>query len=148
MAKGKYQKWLEEDNLIKLQGWARDGLTDKQIAHNIGITEQTLNVWKKKFPSFFEALKKGKEVVDIEVENALLKRALGYRYNEVKQKTIKGVVVETQVTTKEIPPDVAACVVWLKNRKPKIWRDKVDHDNNDALNKLDKVLNELDRAIG
>lgn len=83
MAKGKYHDWLTEDGLIKLEGWARDGLTDKQIAHNIGVTEQTLNVWKKKYPSLFESLKRGKEVIDRQVENALLKRALGYEYEEV-----------------------------------------------------------------
>ena len=84
MAKGKYSEWLEPEKLIIIEGWARDGLTDKQIAKNIGVSEQTLNVWKNRFPSFLESLKKGKEVVDREVENALLKRALGYEYTEVK----------------------------------------------------------------
>lgn len=84
MAKGKYKEWLTPEGLLKLEGWARDGLTDKQIAENIGITEQTLNVWKKSYPSFSESLKRGKEVVDRQVENALLKRALGYTYNEDK----------------------------------------------------------------
>lgn len=82
MAKGKYQEWLTDEGLIQIEGWARDGLTDKQIAYNIGITEQTLNNWKNSYPSFFESLKKGKEVVDRQVENALLKRALGYEYTE------------------------------------------------------------------
>ena len=64
---------MTEEGLLQLEAWARDGLTDKQIAHNIGITEQTLNNWKKSYPSFFESLKRGKDVVDIQVENALLK---------------------------------------------------------------------------
>ena len=72
--KGKYHDWITKEGLLKIEGWARDGLTDKQIAHNIGITEQTLNNWKKRFPSLFEALKRGKEVIDRQVENALLKR--------------------------------------------------------------------------
>lgn len=59
-----------------LEGWARDGLTDEQIAHNAGITAATLYEWKKKYPEISEALKKGKEVVDFEVENALLQTAL------------------------------------------------------------------------
>lgn len=84
MAKGKYQEWLEPEGLLKLESWARNGLTDKQIAHNIGISEQTLNNWKKAYPSFLETLKRGKEVIDIEVENALLKRALGYSCSEEK----------------------------------------------------------------
>lgn len=88
MAKGKYAEWLTKEGLLKIEGWARDGLTDKQISHNIGITEQTLNNWKKKYPSFFESLKKGKEVVDLEVENSLLKRALGYEYKEKTAKVV------------------------------------------------------------
>src|SRR5690554_2532366 len=81
--RGKYLDWITPEGLLKIEGWARDGLVDKQIAQNIGITEQTLNVWKKKYSSLSESLKKGKEVVDRQVENALLKRALGYKYDEV-----------------------------------------------------------------
>lgn len=88
MAKGKYQQWITKEGLLKLEGWARDGLTDKQIAHNIGVTEQTLNVWKNKYPSLYESLKKGKEVVDREVENALLKRALGTTTVEKQSKMV------------------------------------------------------------
>ena len=76
MAKGKYQRWLEPDGLLLLEGWARDGLTDEQIAGNIGITATTLYEWKNRFPEISEALKKGKEVVDYQVENALLSSAL------------------------------------------------------------------------
>ncbi|EOI58853.1 hypothetical protein [Enterococcus gilvus] len=82
MAKGKYQEWITEDGLLVLEGWARDGLTDEQLAHNIGIAAGTLYDWKNKYPEISEALKKGKEVVDVQVENALLKRALGYHYTE------------------------------------------------------------------
>ncbi|TWT04615.1 helix-turn-helix domain-containing protein [Planomicrobium sp. CPCC 101079] len=83
MAKGKYLEWITEEGLTLLNGWARDGLTDEQIAHNIGISRSTLNEWKKKYPDISDTLKKGKEVVDRQVENALLKRALGYDYEEV-----------------------------------------------------------------
>ena len=71
MAKGKYEKWLKEEILLLLEGWARDGLTDEQIAKNIGIGERTLYEWKEKYPQISQSLKKGKEVVDYEVENAL-----------------------------------------------------------------------------
>lgn len=84
----KYTYWLTEEGLALIEGWARDGLTDKQIAHNIGIAEQTLNVWKKQFSSFSESLKKGKEVVDRQVENALLKKALGFTYTERTAKVV------------------------------------------------------------
>lgn len=80
MAKGKYQEWLTPDGITRLEAWARDGLTDEQLAAKIGIAAATLYDWKNKYPGISEALKRGKEVVDIEVENALLKRALGYDY--------------------------------------------------------------------
>lgn len=84
MAYGKYEQWLTKEGLLKLEGWARDGLTDEQIAKNMGISRSTLNDWKKKYPDISDTLKRAKEIVDIQVENALLKRALGYRYNEDK----------------------------------------------------------------
>ena len=83
MAKGKYEYWLTPEGLLKLEGWARDGLTDEQIAQNIGISRSTLNAWKERYSDISDTLKKGKEVVDRKVENALLKRALGYTYNAV-----------------------------------------------------------------
>src|SRR5690554_393026 len=131
--KGKYHDWLTEEGLTKLEGWARDGLTDEQIAHNIGIAVGTLYDWKNRFPEFSEALKKGKEVVDIQVENALLKRALGYEYEETK------VIVETdgrkrvERIKKHVLPDVTAQIFWLKNRRPGVWRDKHEIDYSDKV---------------
>ena len=130
MAKGKYQEWLEPDGLLRLEAWARDGLTDEQIASNCDITATTLYDWKNRFPAISEALKRGKEVVDIQVENALLKRALGYRYDEVTREkrsdpaTGFSALVITKKVTKEVLPDVTAQIIWLKNRRPDKWRDR------------------------
>ena len=123
-AKGKYADWITPEGLLKIEGWARDGLIDEQIAQNIGIRATTLYEWKKRFPQFSEALKRGKEVVDRQVENALLKRALGYEYEEVKEKFEGGILTERTVTKKEVVADTTAQIFWLKNRKPDIWRDK------------------------
>ena len=127
MAKGKYQKWLEPEGLLKIEGWARDGLTDEQIAHNMGISRDTLIQWKKKYSDISDTLKKGKEVVDRAVENALLKRALGCT---VKEKTTmydeNGEKTSERVVEKDVPPDTTAQIFWLKNRKPEEWRDKRD----------------------
>ena len=120
----KYNEWITEEGLLKIEGWARDGLTDEQIANNIGIRRPTLYDWKNKYPDISDALKKGKEVIDRQVENALLKRALGYEYVETtKELTDLGLTVTKQVT-KQVSPDTTAQIFWLKNRKPKEWRDK------------------------
>ncbi|WP_455920112.1 transposase [Priestia megaterium] len=142
MAKGKYEKWITEEGLVLLEGWARDGLTDEQIAHNVGVSRSTLNDWKKKYPDISDALKKGKEVVDLQVENALLKRALGYEYEEITQesqwneKTNKYELIITKSVKKRQAPDTTAQIFWLKNRRPDKWRDKqdVEHTGDMDLN--------------
>ena len=113
-----------KDKLALVQGWARNGLTNDQIAHNLGINRTTLYKYQQKYEDFANALKKGKEVVDFEVENALLKRALGYDYIEVKEEIENGVVTKVTRTTKHVSPDVGAAAFWLKNRKPTEWRDR------------------------
>lgn len=76
MAKGMYKKWLESENLLLLQGWKYKGLTDEQIAHNIGVSPRTLERWKKNYSQICRALKRGKDHANFAVENALLKKAL------------------------------------------------------------------------
>lgn len=143
MAKGKYEYWLAPEGLLKIEGWARDGLTDEQIAKNIGISRSTLNVWKDRYSDISDALKKGKDVIDRQVENALLKRALGYEYEEVKEKFGDGVITERTVTKKEVVPDTTAQIFWLKNRKPDKWRDKPAYEDTSELDKLDAILKGL-----
>lgn len=145
---------MEPENLLKLEGWARDGLTEKQIASNIGITRSTLNEWKKKFPDISDTLKKGKEIVDRKVENALLERAIGGVYEVRKTFKVKNVyyddhgrrcVEEKLVVGKDevyIPGDTTAQIFWLKNRKPEDWRDKriVEDDAEDKVNEIVKNM--------
>ena len=132
----KYKDWLQDDKLVLLQAWARNGLTNEQIASNMGIVLSTFYRWQKDYKEFSNAIKKGKEVVDIEVENALLKRAMGYQYVETTKervpvyesdtgnKIIGYTMAVTKEVTKDMPGDVGAQFIWLKNRLPNIWRDK------------------------
>ena len=123
-----YEQWEKDgelkDKLILIQGMARDGLTQQQIANNLGISIDTLIENKKKYSEFNNALKKGKEVIDFEVENALLKRALGYEYEE---ETYENGIL-TKKVKKQVPPYTTSKIFWLKNRKPNIWKDKVETD--------------------
>lgn len=132
MAKGKYHDWIAEEGLLLIEGWARDGLTDEQIAEKMGINVRTLYQWKNKYVQIFHALKRGKEVVDRQVENALLKNALGFYYEE-EMVTNKGDVVTVRKYEK---PNTTAQIFWLKNRKPKQWRDKqeLQHDGDMKIN--------------
>ena len=120
----KYEQWLEPDN----------GLTDEQIANNIGINRTTLYAWKAKYTDFSNALKRGKEVIDIMVENALLKSAMGYRYDEVVKERIynpdtgESEIVEVKRTTKDVAPNSTSLIFWLKNRRPADWRDTKNID--------------------
>lgn len=150
MAKGKYLEWLTPEGLLLIEGWARDGLTDEQIAGNMGIKRQTLYDWKKKYPDISDTLKKGKEVVDRQVENALLKRALGYRYEEITKEekpvfdeagnavlddngNLTFAMQPIKIVVKEVQPDVTAQIFWLKNRKPAEWRDKKETELSGGL---------------
>ena len=115
--------WTTEQGLLRIQGWARDGLTCADIAHNIGINRCTLTEWKKKDARIAFALQEGKDVADRRVENALYKRAIGYDIEE--QKIIDdGKTRRVETVKKHIPGDVTAQIYWLKNRKPDEWRDK------------------------
>lgn len=127
VAKGKYQEWLTKEGLLRLQGWARDGLSDEQIAANMGITDSTFYEWKKKYSEISEALKEGKDAVDRQVENALLKSALGYKYDEVTKELRDDELVVTKVVHKEVQPNTTAQIFWLKNRKRLEWRDRVEN---------------------
>lgn len=139
MAKGLYKEWLTEEGLLRISAWARDGLTNEQIANNMGVNVKTLYEWCNKYGDFSNALKKSKEVADIQVENALYKKALGYNATIKKTFKVKEIIYsESGIKLKEIeklevgydevhiPADTIAQIFWLKNRKPDNWRDKVE----------------------
>ena len=127
--------------------WARDGLTDEKIANNLDIGKSAFYDYKNKYTEFSDALKKGKEVADYEVENALFKKALGYNAKVKKAFKVKEVLYEDGKRLKEterieyaeedvhIPADTTAQIFWLKNRKPNTWRDKqeLEHKANNGI---------------
>lgn len=125
--RGKYHEWIAEDGLLTIESWARDGLTDEQLASNMGIAAGTLYEWKKKYPEIDESIKKGKRPVDIKVENKLYRNAIGYEYEETK--TIIDIMPDgskkqrVEKFKKYAQPDTSAQIFWLKNRKADIWRN-------------------------
>lgn len=147
----KYEYWLTPDGLTRLEAYARDGLTDELIALKMDITPSTLYEWKKKYSELSESLKRGKEVTDIEVENALYKKTKGYnvqitktfktkhiKYDSSGRKVSEDEVLETGIDEIHVPADTTAQIFWLKNRKPAEWRDKTEVSV--TVKKLEDVL--------
>lgn len=132
--------WLTKENLIRIQGWARDGLSNEQIAYNMGISDRTLYKWQKKNVQFKQALKVGKDTADRQVENALFKSALGYEYKE-EVVTNDGRVV---TVTKHQKANTTAQIFWLKNRKPEQWRDKRELSHDGEINNQINLQNMTD----
>ena len=148
MAAGKYQKWIEPDGLKLLTAWARDGLTEDQIARKCGISRSTLSAWKVSYPDISCALKKGKEVVDIEVENALLKRAMGYDYTESWEEIQPDGTLRARIMRKRMPADTTAQIFWLKNRRPEVWREKqVVEVSEESLARAKEILGGVSSVI-
>lgn len=137
-AKGKYEEWLKPENLTLVQGWRRDGLSDEQVAKNIGINRSTLYAWIERYKEFSDAYKKGSETALYEVENALFKAACGYDVTEAETiTTTTDDGRETKQVRKKlrhISPNIGAICFILKNRRPEKWKDKQEIQFNDKGN--------------
>lgn len=154
-------KWLEEDGLMLIECWSRDGYTIEDIANKMGVNQKTLYDWKSQYSEIGEALRNGREIVDYKVENALLKSALGYQKKEVKVTTTMryGKVVETvkEVTESEQAPNVNAIQTWLYNRQKEKWKnmnaksnmfeDMVEDDTIEVIVRRAGVKDEEDESI-
>jgi len=123
-----------------IEAWARDGLTIEQIADNLGVAASSMYEYQKEYPELVEALKNGREVIDVMVENALLKAALGYDYTEEELNKSTGEPVELR---KVAHPNTTALIFWLKNRKPAQWRDKqeIEHSGEAGV----RIINDIPR---
>lgn len=132
------------------------GAKDKELADFFGVSEVTLNAWKKEFPEFLKSLKEGKEEADIKVVESLYKKAIGG--HKIKETTFEKVVLpnmadddiaqevyKKKVIEKEIAADTTAQIFWLKNRQPDKWRDKPQETEENA--NLNKNLEALTKAI-
>lgn len=136
-----------------ISGWAKDGLSNEQIAFNIGISPSTLYEWKKKYPEISEAMRVNKEIADRHVENAHYRNATGYDYYEEVAATEKVVIYDSngkrkKETVKPVtlrllrhkPAETTAQINWLKNRKPGEWSEKRASDLPPPQNKLTMFL--------
>jgi hypothetical protein len=127
--KSKYQLLEIDEKLPLIEGWIRDGYTEKSIAASLGVAEKTFNEWKLQYPQLKQSLKKGREFQDRLVENKLLQKISGYEAEETEViESDNGTTVKRK--TKHISPDTTAIIFWLKNRLPEKWADKMVQDIN------------------
>ncbi len=121
---------LYKDEFVEqVKGLCWLGAIDKEIADFFGVTETTINNWKIKHPDFFESIKEGKLWADANMAGALYKSGMGEHYTEEDRVISDGDGGQEVVTLKkQIPPDYRAQSLWLRNRRPENWRDKVEVD--------------------
>ena len=129
--------------LKEIEKWCGDGATNEDIWTRLKIGKTTFYTYMKKYPELKELLKRTKDVVDGEVENALFKRAMGYEYDEITVETDEQGREKTKVIKKQIAADVTAQIFWLKNRQPAKWRDKQDVDIQGGVNIFLKPTDEF-----
>lgn len=120
---------------------AREGMPLGKILKRLDLSGRDMTKIKKQEPGIVEELEQAKLLTDYAVEDALLKRALGYVATEVRESEKPG-GTEVVTTTKEIAPDVGAASAWLKIRRGEVWNEKSDAPD---LNKVDQILESLDR---
>jgi len=116
---------------VKAEKLSRRGFTDVEISEIIEVSERTVNRWKIKQPEFCQSMGLWKDNADEKVEKSLFERACGYEHPETKVQFVQGKdggKWETIDTVKHYPPDTPAASLWLRNRRPKDWRDKIDHE--------------------
>jgi DNA-binding XRE family transcriptional regulator len=122
------------------------GATDEQLAELFDVTEQTINQWKKDHNEFFLALKRGKVEADARVSHSLYSKANGYSHPDTDIRVIDDKIVMTPIT-KHYAPDTTAAIFWLKNRQPKIWRDKQEVEGTITGN-INLSFDKQDEQIG
>lgn len=145
-------KWADvKDNLVLVTDWRRDGLTEEQVAKNLGISVTTMEVYKKEHPEFLKALKAGKAVHIANVKGALAKRALGFTAEErktyIKEDETGGVTRYTEVSEKYYPPDVAAISFTLKNGDKDPVTGKTKWSDNPAKIDIEHEMLEIRRKL-
>jgi hypothetical protein len=104
---------------------------DTELADFFEVSVQTINTWKKEHPEFVESIKRGKLKADAEIAHKLFHRAKGYSHPDVHISNYQGQITTTPIT-KHYAPDTTACIFWLKNRQPELWRDRHEFTGKDG----------------
>ena len=145
-------KYVPESFPLLAEQYARQGLNDVQIARSLGVSPATYYTYLEKFPEFLEAIKKGKAPIDLQVENAALKSALGFEYIETTTEYEKGidqegrptmVPVKSKKVTKYYPPTPTSFIYWLNNRQPGRWKNVQDVNVHHDMKSIHELVKEM-----
>lgn len=143
--RAKYEEWLTDDGLLILKGWARDGLSNKDIAHNLGVSESTFREWRTNHSAISAAIKTGREPIAVKIEDAFYSRCDWREVEEIKEEIFRDSngreTRKKTITKRTIPPDTAVLIFALKNLRPDKWQDKPrDETEAAALSKAKEIL--------
>lgn len=136
--------WLTRGGVLLIASWRRSGESVSKIAEKIGISAKKLERLSKRNELLSNALAFSREQTDAMVEEALLKKALGFFVSEEKRVVKANGQEEVTTVSKEVPPDVTAAAAWLKNRCPDRWRDKPTENDNEVFRRLEKIMGGID----
>lgn len=135
--------WLSPDGIELITGWRREGIPLEEIATKyIGIGSTTMWRWTKESDDLATALAMSQDITNAKVEKALLKRALGYDYDELTHELVEGEMRLVKKTRKHVSPDVKACLSWLYSRRSDRWRATQEPIDNvaDEIKTAKKIL--------
>ena len=107
---------------------AAHDMTDYEIATALDIDTKTLWNWRRMHPELAKEIALGKDGPNRRVERSLYHRAIGYSFNSEKIQILADGTVVRVPFVEHVPPEVRACEMWLKNREPDRWRDRVEQD--------------------
>lgn len=126
---------VQYNNLIatSIVNLLKQGKTNAQVAEVIGVSARCIYLWRQKYPDLVQAMDEAKALIDDTVEASLYKKAVGYSHPETKFFAHEGVVTDMKEVEKHYPPDTSAGIFWLKNRRPKEWRDRVEIDKTETI---------------
>lgn len=129
--KGKYDTYVKP-HFEKIEKWLNGGASEAQVAEALGISYASFNNYKRDYPELREICEKPRVGVVLDLRSALVKRALGFTYEEKKQYITEdeqgNKKKHTEITTKQALPETTAIFGALNLYDPEYVKDKKAHE--------------------
>jgi hypothetical protein len=118
------------------------GATNEDLADVFEVSRNTIGNWLARYPEFKKAMQDGRDVADADVAQALLHKATGFTHKDVKVLLKDGEALQVEYN-RYFPPDTQAAIFWLRNRRRKQWRERIEHEHSSVT---EEKLRELEEA--